>query len=226
MQFYYWNGARNWVNSTQTVTANQWNHIAMTKTSAGIQIWVNGVGSAVTAISGTPTSGTEIPFVIGQMNNRSINGRVDDLRITKGVARYSSNFTPTQTPAVSGSVFADQKGLAITQGGEASVSYASSKFIGSAIFDGAGDYLSWASNADFGFGTGDFTIEFFAKTNLAKYQTVLDMRPAETNGAYPYVGIGINGNVTYYVSSTTRMNAGAGAMTANAWAHIALSRVS
>lgn len=209
MQFYYWNGGQARVSSTQTVTANQWNHIAMTKTSAGVQIWVNGVGGTVTAISGTPTSGTEIPFSVGQMNNRSINGRIDDLRITKGVARYSSNFTPVQTPAVSGSVFTDQKGLAITQGGEASVSYASPRFVGSAIFDGTGDYLSWASNADFGFGTGDFTVEFFAKSPLSKYQTVVDMRPAESNGAYPYLGLGMNGNVTYYANTATRINAGA-----------------
>lgn len=73
----------------------------MTKTSAGIQIWVNGIGGTVTAISGTPQSATVHPLVIGQMNNRAIDGNVDDLRITKGVARYSSNFTPTQTPAVS-----------------------------------------------------------------------------------------------------------------------------
>ena len=121
------------------------------------------------------------------MNNRSINGQIDDLRITKGIARYASNFTPAQTPAVSGSVFTDQKGLAIAKGGEAAVSYSSPKFFGSAILDGAGDYLSWASNADFGFGTGDFTIEFFAKSPISKYQTILDMRPAETNGAYPYL---------------------------------------
>lgn len=181
----------------------------MTKTSAGIQLWVNGVGNTVTAVSGTPTSGTDIPFAIGQMNNRSVNGRIDDLRITKGVARYSSNFTPTQTPAVSGSVFTDQKGLAIASAGDASVSYVSPKFVGSAIFDGAGDYLSWASNADFGFGTGDFTIEFFAKSPMSKYQTIVDMRPAESNGAYPYVGLSTNGNVTYYASSATRINAGA-----------------
>lgn len=44
---------------------------------------------------------------------------------------------------------------------------------------------------------------------MSKYQTVIDMRPAESNGAYPYLGLGMNGNVTYYANTATRINAGA-----------------
>lgn len=52
-------------------------------------------------------------------------------------------------------------------------------------------------------------MEFFAKSPLSKYQTIVDMRPAESNGAYPYVGLSIDGNVTYYANTATRINAGA-----------------
>jgi hypothetical protein len=38
---------------------------------------------------------------------------------------------------------------------------------GSAYFDGTGDYLSYASSTDFGFGTGDFTIEYWGYANAA-----------------------------------------------------------
>lgn len=95
VQFRYWTGTSIAVTSTQIVTAGAWNHVAMTKTSSGINIFVNGVGLASpVAISGTPTSSTSRPLAIGVMNNTYLAGFVDDLRITKGVARYTADFTP------------------------------------------------------------------------------------------------------------------------------------
>lgn len=52
----------------------------------------------------------------------------------------------------------------VTPSGDAQISTAQSKFGGSsAVFDGNGDYLSSSGNADFDFGAGDFTIEFFVR---------------------------------------------------------------
>lgn len=59
----------------------------------------------------------------------------------------------------------DARGKTITLNGGVARSGVWSKFGGySAYFDGAGDYLSAASSSDFGFGTGDFTIECWVKT--------------------------------------------------------------
>lgn len=49
----------------------------------------------------------------------------------------------------------------ITAVGNAQVSTAQSKFCQSGYFDGAGDYLTFPDNADWNFGTGDFTIDFY-----------------------------------------------------------------
>ncbi len=57
----------------------------------------------------------------------------------------------------------------VTASGNATQSTAQSKFGGaSALFDGTGDYLSLADSADWNFGTGDYTIDFWA------YSTALD----------------------------------------------------
>jgi hypothetical protein len=95
LSFYYFNGASIFVTSTETtVVINQWNHIAMTKNSTGIRLFINGVASVTSAsVSGTPQSSVSYPLVIGQINLSSINAYVDELRITKGVARYTSSFT-------------------------------------------------------------------------------------------------------------------------------------
>ena len=95
LSFYYFNGASIFVTSTETtVVINQWNHIAMTKNSTGIRLFINGVASVTSAsVSGTPQSSVSYPLVIGQINLSSINAYVDEVRITKGIARYTSSFT-------------------------------------------------------------------------------------------------------------------------------------
>jgi hypothetical protein len=97
--FYYYNGTAQAVVSSATVAANSLTHIAMSKTSSGIYLAIGGTVESPVAISGTPQSSTSgVVFTLGQINNRSINGHVRALRVTKGVARYTSNFTPPSAP--------------------------------------------------------------------------------------------------------------------------------
>lgn len=60
-------------------------------------------------------------------------------------------------------VFTDETGKTVTAYGNARISTAQSKFGGSSMyFDGSGDWLQVPPNAAFEFGSGDFTIEFWA----------------------------------------------------------------
>lgn len=97
--FYYYNGASANRVFGGTLPINQWNHIAMVKNISGITLYINGVSvSGPTIISGTPISSQPgVVLTIGQINNTSITGNVDELRISK-VARYTSNFTPPIQP--------------------------------------------------------------------------------------------------------------------------------
>lgn len=96
LQFFYWVGAVRTVSSTELVTADAWNHVAMThKLGSGIKLWVNGVGtSSYTAISGTPQDNTARNLIIGSCFGGDIKAYVDDVRITRGVERYTADFTP------------------------------------------------------------------------------------------------------------------------------------
>ena len=101
LRFYYFNGSLGIDNivTTATLPTSQWNHIAAVKNSGGVALYINGNNSGGTiGISGTPQSSAATALVIGQHNNISINGYIDDLRITKGVARYTANFTPPTAP--------------------------------------------------------------------------------------------------------------------------------
>jgi hypothetical protein len=98
ISFYYWNGSAKNISSTATVSTGAWTHIAMVHTlGTGVKLYVGGVGNTNTAVVGTPQSSAAYSLKIGQINNRSINGYMSNLRITKG-ARYTGDFTPPTFP--------------------------------------------------------------------------------------------------------------------------------
>ncbi len=104
-----------------SISANTWTHIAFVRTLSGTNnrmlFFVNGVGvldaidgTSDTRYTGSPAEG--FPFAIGAASTATndrfnndfgflMNGYISDVRITRGVARYTSNFTPATTPFIS-----------------------------------------------------------------------------------------------------------------------------
>jgi len=87
----YYNGT-NYQSST-TLPSNQWSHCAWVYDGTNINIYVDG-----TSVLSTAVTMTEInePLVIGGARGYSewFGGYIEDLRVTKGLARYTANFTP------------------------------------------------------------------------------------------------------------------------------------
>ena len=82
------------VESTISLTPSVWNHIALVRQSGTITIYINGVSAG--SASGYTQNLSSQSFSVGANANGSepITGYIDELRITKGVARYTANFTP------------------------------------------------------------------------------------------------------------------------------------
>ncbi len=73
---------------------NTWNHIAVARSGSTLKAFIN--GSQV--FSGTnTTSYADGPLQIGASGFGTITGYINDLRVTRGIARYTSNFTPPTT---------------------------------------------------------------------------------------------------------------------------------
>lgn len=82
-----------------TITTGQWYHIALVKNGSSWKIYLNGVSDASGTSSGTNTEPRRLGIGVSFTGNGSQtyyipSSYIDDLRITKGVARYTANFTP------------------------------------------------------------------------------------------------------------------------------------
>ena len=125
----------------------------------------------------------------------------------------------------------DVKGCAVTLNGNVARSATQSKFGGySAYFDGTGDYLTLASSADFGLGTGNFTIEFWIRitaNGASGGSNILDFRSSV--GASPFTLYVKNTGSGNYLGSYTALGSGsmewAGTfLSLDTWYHVAVVR--
>jgi hypothetical protein len=90
---------------TSTLSANTWYHIAVCRDSSGnLRMFKDGtqIGSTVTSGSGAASNitATTNSLYIGcrDAGTQTVNGYFDEVRITKGVARYVSNFSVPSAP--------------------------------------------------------------------------------------------------------------------------------
>lgn len=82
--------------STTALSVDTWYHVAWTHTNGTWRIFINGVLEGSNTPAGSYASNTA-PLYLGydpQFGGRYFTGHMDDSRITRGVARYTSTFTP------------------------------------------------------------------------------------------------------------------------------------
>lgn len=80
-----------------TPTDGQWYHLAVSRSGTSLRAFVDGAQVGSTATNSTNITGSTSLLSIGALYSGSyvqpFSGYIDDLRITKGVARYTSNFS-------------------------------------------------------------------------------------------------------------------------------------
>ena len=88
-----------WTTNTTigSVSTNTWTHVALVRTSSTtLNLFINGVSAGTPAVSGSLYAGAHGSRIANLYwsGNFYYSGFIDDLRITKGVARYTTTFTP------------------------------------------------------------------------------------------------------------------------------------
>jgi hypothetical protein len=75
------------------VVPNQWTHVAVARAGTSLKLFINGQVVATKVASGAFNNCPNV-LTVGAYNGDWYNGYIEDLRLTKGVARYTTNFTP------------------------------------------------------------------------------------------------------------------------------------
>jgi len=93
-------------------------------------------------------------------------------------------------------------------------------------FNGTNAYLSVASNAAFGVGSSDFTIETWVYfTDVTGYQIVFDARTAQPSQS-PLITLQNTSRFQYLWNGVSFVNFGPTTLSANTWYHVAIVRAS
>jgi hypothetical protein len=222
-----------------------WCHMAITRQGNTFRVFRNGA-QVDTWTSALAIAANNNPLCLGGAQNSYWNGYIEELRISKNIARWTAPFTPPAAPygpdVVAdrntvllmhhdgvGQTFVDssiyQKPIGVN-GGYKQVASPAKFGTGAAQWNGSQSDLLWiggpTGNYDFSFGMGDFTIDFWFRFAAVSTCLLYDNRPGSTNGTY----------ITFYVTTdklafyTNTANAivGTTTLTANVWYHAALVR--
>lgn len=234
----YLSPGTNWVYNA-TVTGknykNAWHHVAWVRNGTLCSIYVDGTSVASVVVpEGWSLGSSTLDVEVGAQNaGTTINAYVSNLNVIKGTAKYTTNFTPPTAPltpvantqlllnGTNATVYDNSGKVDIELLGTAKVSTTVKKYSSSIAFDGsAGCYAKIINNSLVGYGTGDFTIEFWVYKNTTSDMFFIDSRtgdPQSTVCLYYTAG-----TIRLYVSSADRITGGS--IATGVWTHVALSR--
>ena len=100
-QIIYFINSANVIASSSTVIPNTWYHVALSRSGTSTKMFINGVQEGSTYVASTNlVSGTARPIfgTSGFDNTLKLNGKLSNLRIVKGTAVYTTNFTVPDSP--------------------------------------------------------------------------------------------------------------------------------
>lgn len=174
-----------------TININTWYHVSVVRYSGNIIFYLNGINVGTSACAHTLNSDKILYIGCRATGPKEyFPGYIDEMRISKGISRWISNFVSPTGPY--GSSWDNRKKISVstdveypgfydyatklmlhmdgdksssqhtvTVHGDPDIYVSGAKFDGSVYFDGSGDYLSLATSDDWDFGTDDFTIDWW-----------------------------------------------------------------
>jgi hypothetical protein len=242
--------------STTVISSNAWNHIALVRSGSNISLYTNGVlGGTFSSSANFSDTNTGIGIALTFTPSSQFSGYISNLRLVKGTAVYTANFTPPIAPltAIAGTSLltcasnrfrdASVNNFVVTRSGDVSVqkfnpfglinasgvktSYTPQVYGGSAYFDGTGDYLSSTVNLQ----SSDFTIEAWVYPRSLTLVTGSQIAIVSqyTGGPVGRWAIDIGSSLQYRFfcnGLSASVTLNGPAAKLNEWAHIVVTRVS
>jgi hypothetical protein len=96
-----WNNMAGYTGTT-IIAANAWTHIAFVRYGTTIKAYVNGTEDRIWSVGTASLHNSTGDLWIGASHYENgvfkFSGHIDELRVSKGIARWTENFTPPTTP--------------------------------------------------------------------------------------------------------------------------------
>ena len=244
LQLYLFNGGTSYSTiGTASMGLNQWYHVAATRASGTVKLFLNGT-QIQSGTNSTNIDNTTSPFVVGASSSFSnyeyrLNGNISDARVVKGTAVYTGNFTPPTAPLTAvtntkllvqstdaGIIDKSQTAnfVALNGGTKSSTGY--TKYLSSSMyFDGVDDTIT-VPQIDIKAGE-DFTIEcwHYLTSRTDSYPALFGNYSTWGTG-----GLGLFADHSSYSGGYQVAHNGTfpflniGTVTYNQWVHVALVR--
>ena len=224
--------------ATATTLRNSWNHVAYVRNGNVFTLYLNGAVAATTTNAiGALVNNTEL-VRFGQTNFTATDfpGFISNLRYVVGTAVYTGPFVPPAAPVTAvantqlllngtnAGIFDNTTVNNLETIGSAQVSTSVVKYgTGSISFNGLNSIVYEPSNIVYGYGTGDFTIEFWVRLNSTSTQTIFsNITLASGLSVAPHIYYQNASSIRYYVNGADRITGSA--LNINQWYHIAVCR--
>jgi hypothetical protein len=238
---------------------NRWNHVAAVFDGTKTELYLNGEASGRPYVSSNNLSKdvASEPFRVAKHHRLTSyyynNSYVSDLRLVKGTAVYTGNFTPPTGPltttggtypsttnvntsitaghtklhikGTAASIIDKSQGSNLKLVGNTTGSTAQAKFANtkSMYFDGTGDYVTIPNFEDIG--SGNFTIEMFIYQTASGFYSNLFSTVANTATSNGLrISTGNNNNTLQVASAGSALINASSAFNNSTWNHIALVR--
>jgi hypothetical protein len=192
-------GANNWQimqGNTTGWSVNTWHHVAVTRVGNTYRLFLDGTKVKEQTAS-IPDYVVSSDLVIGKHRDypsapRYLQGYIDELRISKGIARWTDDFTPNTTY---------YGGHVLRPTGNLKLKSDIKKFgSSSAYFDGS-SYFTSQNHSDWYFGSGDFTIDCWVRYTSTSNNDNIACQQGSTDKAWSF-GRRNTGNAIRFVYTT------------------------
>ena len=191
---WYYDGNSNFTSST-TMSTGQWYHVAYVRESGTLKIYFNGTADSNTQSYSSQFGKTGTLYFGDQHagGGGAPQYYIDDLRITKGLARYTSNFTAPTTAHLS-SAGDSLKNIIVNEDADGII-------VGTGGINTARIAKAWVRFDQTGSQSIDSSYNISSVTDTNTGISALNFSTAMTDAEYSVVATGGSTNARYYAST-------------------------
>jgi hypothetical protein len=219
-------------------STGEWVHLAFVRNGNLFSLYINGVlGDSETYSVTQVVTGSD--FSIGRLGEYDadyLNGYISEFRISKGIARWTSNFTPPTEPYTTD----EYTKLLLHFEGDKSSSQHALEHVGtdlyssvgpfpgkgSTYFNGSSDYIVVPSDSSINF-DGEFSIGFFINSSSSGDMLIIDKRGSSWQQGVCGINFGNvgTGRISFnYNDGSTKKISAASNIADGEWHHVAVTR--